>query len=118
MKLTKSHLKQLIAEEVRGFGQGQPADDGFSKKKEVYMEEDGGAATPATMAALQKKMHQLYKGVPKLQGLDPKEIKLVAALIDRALGLAVDGNAATALAAAIKKLGSPKEEPAQEPNVA
>jgi hypothetical protein len=49
MKLTKQQLKQIIKEELeklekalseRGFGEGEPAKDEFSKKKEVYLEEE------------------------------------------------------------------------------
>tara|TARA_R110000824_G_scaffold57546_3_gene156429 strand:+ start:84 stop:527 length:444 start_codon:yes stop_codon:yes gene_type:complete len=46
MKLTKQQLKQIIKEELekvlseRGFGEGEPAKDEFSKKREVYLEED------------------------------------------------------------------------------
>jgi len=49
MKLTKSKLKQIIKEELeklekalseRGFGEGEPAKDEFSKKREVYLEEE------------------------------------------------------------------------------
>tara|TARA_Y100000310_G_scaffold280691_1_gene300602 strand:- start:7 stop:351 length:345 start_codon:yes stop_codon:yes gene_type:complete len=41
MKITKSHLEQIILEEVRrGFGQGAPAKDELSKKREVYLEEE------------------------------------------------------------------------------
>ena len=49
MKLTKSHLKQLIKEEVRkGFGQGVPAKDNFSRKREIYLEaEEDTLATGA-----------------------------------------------------------------------
>ena len=46
MKITKSQLKQIIKEELekvlseRGFGEGEPAKDELSKKREVYLEED------------------------------------------------------------------------------
>ena len=46
MKITKQDLVELIKEELekvlseRGFGEGEPAKDEFSKKREVYLEED------------------------------------------------------------------------------
>ena len=41
MKITQKCLKQIIQEEVRrGFGQGTPAKDELSKKREVYLEEE------------------------------------------------------------------------------
>lgn len=41
MKITISYLKQIILEEVKqGFAQGTPVDDEFSKKREVYLEEE------------------------------------------------------------------------------
>ena len=41
MKITQKYLKQIIQEEIgRGFGQGAPAKDEFSKKREVYLEEE------------------------------------------------------------------------------
>jgi len=42
MKITRSHLEKIILEEIkRGFGQGVPGKDEFSKKREVYLEEEG-----------------------------------------------------------------------------
>ena len=46
MKITKSQLKQIIKEELekalseRGFGEGEPAKDEWSKKKNVSLEEE------------------------------------------------------------------------------
>ena len=45
MKLTKSHLKQIIQEELalvleKGFGQGTPPSGEFYKKQEVVLEEE------------------------------------------------------------------------------
>ena len=41
MKITQKYLKQIILEEIRrGFGQGVPAKDELSKKREVYLEEE------------------------------------------------------------------------------
>ena len=48
MKITKSYLEQIILEEVkRGFGQGTPVKDEFSKKREVYLEEEVPEEDPA-----------------------------------------------------------------------
>jgi hypothetical protein len=46
MKLTKQQLKQIIKEELekalneRGFGEGEPAKDGWSKKRQIQLEDD------------------------------------------------------------------------------
>jgi len=46
MKITKSQLKQIIKEELekalneRGFGEGEPAKDGWSKKRQIQLEDD------------------------------------------------------------------------------
>ena len=46
MKVTKKQLEQIIKEEIekvlseRGFGEGEPAKDELSKKREIYLEED------------------------------------------------------------------------------
>ena len=46
MKITKTRLKEIIKEELeailseRGFGEGEPADDELSKKREIYFEEE------------------------------------------------------------------------------
>ena len=46
MKVTKSRLRQLIKEELKkflhegGFGEGKPAKDALSKKREIYLEEE------------------------------------------------------------------------------
>ena len=46
MKITKSQLKQIIKEELekalseRGFGEGEPAKDSWSKKQNVSLEEE------------------------------------------------------------------------------
>jgi len=47
MKITKSRLEQIVKEELenilseRGFGEGEPAKDELSKKRVVYLEEEG-----------------------------------------------------------------------------
>ena len=49
MKIARMKLKQMIREEItRGFGQGEPAKDKISKKREVYLEEE---VNPAEAAA-------------------------------------------------------------------
>ena len=48
MKITQKYLKQVIQEEIRrGFGQGVPAKDELSKKREVYLEEEVPEEDPA-----------------------------------------------------------------------
>ena len=59
MKITKSKLKSIILEEVRntlaerGFGEGEPAKDEISKKREIALEEgelEEGMAKSALVA--------------------------------------------------------------------
>ena len=49
MKIARMKLEKMIREEItRGFGQGDPAKDEISKKREVYLEEE---AEPSLAAA-------------------------------------------------------------------
>jgi len=116
MKITKSFLKQIIKEELQGFGQGEPGKDNFSKKRVVHLDEED--QVPASLMQLQKKLIMVAKNLSKLSGLDTNEIKLINALLDRALDVATGGNAATNLKYAVQKLGAGKEEAPAKPEVA
>ena len=107
MKLTKSHLKQIIKEEVQGFGQGERGKDNFSKKKEVYMEAEGDINT---LMSLQKKLRGLYQTVGQTKGLDPAEITLFDKLIELAIARMEGGNAKTPLMMALQKLQTGQKE--------
>ena len=117
MKVTKSFLKQLVLEEVRGFGQGKPGKDNFSKKRVVYMEEgDGDEEDLAkSLNALALKFKKLVPKIPKVEGFDPQEIALFDRLISDALKAINQGNAAVPLQRARGKLrGKAKGPEGQE----
>jgi hypothetical protein len=68
MKLTKSQLKQIIKEELekalseRGFGEGEPAKDELSKKREVYLEDEDIEEKKLTKPEKRKK-EKIVKGM-------------------------------------------------------
>jgi len=115
MKLTKSHLRRLIKEELaQGFGQGAHGKDEFSKKREVFLEDEG----VQSKMQLQKKFRELYNGIVSVKGLDAREIELFDKLITIALQQMQAGNALTPLTYAIQKLTTGEEEEVQAPEAA
>ena len=68
MKLTKSQLKQIIKEELekalseRGFGEGEPAKDELSKKREVYLEEDEEPISEKSVSKSQQRFFGMVRG--------------------------------------------------------
>ena len=73
MKLTKSQLKQIIKEEFekalseRGFGEGEPAKDELSKKREVYLEDEDIEEKKLTKPE-KKEKEKIVKGMKKDKG--------------------------------------------------
>ena len=87
MKLTKSQLKQIIKEELgkilseRGFGEGDPAKDELSKKREVYLEDEEEELDEAYSEKQTKwacaqmgKSRKKFKGKPSLSSKEATEM--------------------------------------------
>ena len=123
MKLTKSHLKQIIKEEVkRGFGQGVPAKDNFSRKREVYLEDEDVSLGKKVAAAEKTSPLQLLKvHVSKKTGTNKVKavIQIIKSLLDedpKAMNILVNNISLlkTGLTQKPEAETEPQEEPSQE----
>ena len=89
MKISKMKLKQIIIEELdRGFGQGTPAKDELSKKREVYLEAEGEEVlaaigdVPNAAQGIADKVRSEIENMSENSGLDPAVLaQAVAALL-------------------------------------
>tara|TARA_Y100000310_G_scaffold218228_1_gene219421 strand:- start:663 stop:1004 length:342 start_codon:yes stop_codon:yes gene_type:complete len=82
MKITQKYLKALIREE---FGQGTPADDDFSKKREIYLEdEDVSLGKKLARAAKTSPLQLLKVHVSKKTGTNKVKavIQIIKSLLD------------------------------------
>ena len=88
MKITRSRLKQIIAEEISlGFGQGKPTSDEISKKREVYLEEDDideGVMDKLAQAAKSTPVKVLKLQLRKLSGTKRADfvVQIIRNLLD------------------------------------
>ena len=93
MNITSKQLKQIIREEIErvyseGFGEGRPADDELSQKRDVYLEAEGEEVlaaiegVPDAAKNIAAKMRADIEKMAEPSGLDPSVLlQAVAALL-------------------------------------
>ena len=85
MNITSKQLKQIIREEIErvyseGFGEGQPADDELSQKRDVYLEDDERTVEPFMVRYVELAKEMVSKGAQE-QKIDPQLAKDILSML-------------------------------------
>ena len=91
MKISKERLQQIIKEEI---ARAEENEEQPSQKKDIQSKQQ-----------LAKQFLELSKLIPKAQGIDTVEAKLINAIVKKIIEASNDENAKRELLIALKKLG-------------
>ena len=95
MKITKKRIQEIIKEEL---------ENAEAAQQQASAKPDQEKAVQSKQQ-LAEKFRELAKLIPKAQGIDSVEAKLINAIVDKIIGDSNNDNAKRELMIALKKLG-------------